>query len=195
MTKRSRSDPTSAPSLSPVAKRLQRLKGQTIQLAREPALNFFELAKLITDLHAADAGLLRDLPQQTGMSRRRLYYLLAVGQLIADQAITQIDAEAVGWTKLQIVARHLLASGESTPDHIGSLFRMARETRAHALAETLRGEFFKRTRAVMFHLDDDARSELNLALVAFGATKTHRGLTGKQSALIKMVCAATIQVA
>lgn len=167
----------------------------TIDLAREPAINFFDLAKLITDLHAADPGLLKDLPQHTGMSRRRLYYLLAVGQLIADFAITQIDAEDVGWTKLQIIARHVNDAGEITPEHISSYFKIARETRAHALAGALRGEASERTRAVMFHLDDDARSELNLALVAFGASQTHRGLTGKQTALIRMVRAGVKQLA
>jgi len=44
----------------------------------------------------------------------------------------------------------------------------------------------------MFHLDTDARSELNLALVAFGAKLTHRGLAGKDGALIKMVKAAMV---
>ena len=69
---------------------------------------------------------------------------------------------------------------------------MARKTKAHSLAKVLRGEEPAPTRAVMFHLDTDARSELNLALVAFGAKLTHRGLAGKDGALIKMVKAAMV---
>ena len=50
---------------------------------------------------------IQDLPTETGMSRRRLYYLLEVGQFIRDWKISQDAAEKVGWTKLQIIARHV----------------------------------------------------------------------------------------
>ena len=61
----------------------KRLKTRSIELARQPSMNFFELAVLLAEL--ADGpyvGLVEDLPNETGMSRRRLYYLLAAGRLI-----------------------------------------------------------------------------------------------------------------
>jgi len=93
-------------------RQLNRLKTKTIELARRPALNFFELAEHIAVIHNSNPALVADLPHQTGMSRRRLYYLLDVGQLIAAHKIIKSDAEEIGWTKLQIIARHLKAEAE-----------------------------------------------------------------------------------
>ena len=81
-------------------------KHPVIELAREPSINFYELSLGIASLHDADTSLFRQLPRETGMSRRRLYYLLDVGRLIAGTKMTRSDAEAVGWTKLQIIERH-----------------------------------------------------------------------------------------
>ena len=78
------------------------MKGSTsalktaIQLARQPALNFFELAASITALHDADPTLLREVIEKSGMRRRRLYYLLEVGKLLREQQISRAAAEEVG---------------------------------------------------------------------------------------------------
>ncbi len=174
-------------------KRLNRLKTQAIGLARRPALNFFEFAGLITTLHGTDPISIRNLPDETGMSRRRLYYLVEVGRLIAEHKISKSDAEAIGWTKLQIIARHVKKTGAASAEVIETYFDMARTTKAHALAEVLRDENPEPTRAVMFHLSSEARSDLNYALVAFGAKITRRGLREKEGALLQMVRAAMIQ--
>jgi len=195
MTKETKRGRPYGQSEGAAAKKLKGLKELTVQLAREPALNFFDLAKLIAELHTADAGMLRDLPQQTGMSRRRLYYLLAVGQLLGETALSKAEAEEVGWTKLQIIARHLDATGDVSGEHFRTFLKTALATRAHALAGVLLGEDVGSSRAVSFRLDDSARAELNLALVAFGAKKARRGLSGKQGALIKIVRAAMLQLA
>ena len=171
-------------------KSLTRLKDKTIVLAVLPALNFFELAENLATLHAKDAGSIADIPEKTGMSRRRLYYLLDVGQLIAASEITKSDAEEIGWTKLQIIARRLKLSGPCEAEDLDSFLALARKHRARNLAKALSGQNAPVTRIVSFELTPNARSDLNLALVAYGANMTPRGLTGKAAALTKLAKAA-----
>ena len=78
-------------------------KEQAIQLAREPAVNFYDLADILLNLRECDSALLNDVADQANISRRKVYYLLAAGQLIADWAITRAEAESVGWTKLATI--------------------------------------------------------------------------------------------
>ncbi len=174
-------------------RRPSQLKKQAIELAGRPALNFFELARLISMLHDRDPISLRNFPKESGMGRRRLYYLLGVGRLIEAHTITKPDAEEVGWTKLQIIARHVTRTGGASAKDIRMFLNMATKTKAHSLAEVLRGEDAVATRAVMFHLGSDDRVELNYALVAFGAETTHRGLARKEAALVILVKAAMNQ--
>ena len=171
-------------------RQLNRLKTKAIELARRPALNFFELAEYIAVLHDSSPALVADLPHQTGMSRRRLYYLLDVGQLIATHKIIKSEAEEIGWTKLQIIARHVKANGGASAKDIRTFFKMARATKAHALIEVLRGKESMPARAVMFRLDDAERSELNNTLMAFGARPARRGLKDKEVALMMIIRAA-----
>lgn len=77
-----------------------------MQLAREPTLNFFKLAQALCELHESDPAALQDLPDRSKLGRRRMYYLLQTGKLIRDEGISEKIAEYVGWTKLQIIARH-----------------------------------------------------------------------------------------
>lgn len=181
---------TSGVTQSPT-RTLVRLRGKVIQLARAPALNFFDLAQLITALHDADLSSFGDIPAQTGMSRRRLYYLLAVGRLIKDTGLIKACAEEIGWTKLQIVARHLDDEEQPAGDLLEPCLRLARETKAHSLAEALRrGRAPVRRRAVTFYLSNGAKAELGEALLAFGATRRGKGYSGKEKALIKLIGAA-----
>lgn len=167
-------------------KSLTRLKAKTIELGSSPALNFFELAKNLADLHEEDAGSIADIPEKTGMSRRRLYYLLDVGQLIAASEIAKSEAEEIGWTKLQIIARHVKEKG-TLPEATAGFMDIAGQTKAHALRDALRGNDHDRTKAVMFRLNAIQRSDLNEALLKFGAAPARTGLTGKASALMKII--------
>ena len=169
---------------------LTRLKAKTIDLAILPALNFFELAENLAKLHDEDPSAIADLPDKTGMSRRRVYYLLDVGQLIAASEMSKAEAEEIGWTKLQIIARHVKQTGPCEAEDLVSFLALARQHRARNLAKALPGQGAEATRIVSFELSPTASSELNLALLAHGAKLTPRGLTGKAAALTKMVKAA-----
>lgn len=166
------------------------LRKRARQLAAKPALNFFDLAQTISALHEHDPAELSDLAQRAGMSRRRVYYLLRVGELTKACGISKADAEKVGWTKLQIIARHLTESDEKSIENISDQLALACDTKAHDLPAVLRRRKVPATRAVQFHLTSSAQAEVNMALLAFGAKRGRRGLEKKERALLRMVRAA-----
>lgn len=160
-----------------------------MQLARKPTLNFFELATKLAKLHESDPSTLRDIPEQTGMSRRRLYYLLEVGRLLSDQQISKPDAEAVGWTKLQIIARHLSRS-EGAESELRRFMKQAIGVPSRSLETALKGEAVPDDCAVQFTLDKISKGELDEALLAYGAERSGRGLVKREQALTRIVQAA-----
>ena len=176
-------------------KSLTRLKAKIIDLGSNPTLHFFELAGNLAKLHNKDVSSIGDIPEKTGMSRRRVYYLLDVGRLIAASGMSKAQAEEVGWTKLQIIARHLKLTGPCEAGDLNDFLELARSHRARNLAKALTGEGAQATRIVSFELTPTATSDLNLALVAHGAKLTPRGLTGKAAALAKMVKSAMSKLA
>ena len=155
-------------------------------------MNFFELAVLLAEL--ADGpyvGLVEDLPNETGMSRRRLYYLLAAGRLIVEHGISKAQAEEIGWTKLQIIARYVKDSPTgTTAAQVKSYLDLARETKAYSLLQTLKEGRAEGKSAVVFRLSPGIVWKLNDALLAYGATQDHRGFKGKEDALARLLAAA-----
>lgn len=163
-----------------------------IQLARQPTLPFYELSLLIAKLADSEvSGLLSDLPLATGMSRRRMYYLLSVGRLLTHGTIEKQLAEEVGWTKLQIIARHFEET-EIEPIELRDVMARSRATNVIGVRELLSeqaGETPKR--AFVFHLDRGQAAELRSALLAFGAEEyARRGLRRKELALFQIIDAA-----
>jgi hypothetical protein len=128
------------------------------------------------------------------MSRRRLYYLLQVGQFIRANEITKSDAEKVGWTKLQMVAEHFAKANDPTPEELGRWLALASVTNVPSLPMALQEDAGSAgsngKRAVVFYLNPDEQRELSQALLAFGAERGNRGLLEKEAALIRAIRAA-----
>lgn len=194
MRKQAKKEPASAPRDGLSLRRLENLKAQTVQLSRQPVLNFYRLATSLSVLHDEDGGALHGLPEQTGMSRRRMYYLIDVGNLIREHRLTETRAAGVGWTKLQIVARHVSQAESTSAEELAAYLELAETSQARALAKKLAGATVVRKSGVQFDLSMAARAELNEALLAFGAERTHRGYVKKEAALIKIVRAAIAQI-
>lgn len=120
-----------------------------------------------------------------------VYCLLDVGNLIHLGYLSKSDAEVIGWTKLQIVARHIKSQGTVSKEEFGALLDIARMTKARALRPALKGRKKSETRAEVFHLTAEKQSIVREALVAFGAKKkvTSKGprLSSKEAALMKLI--------
>lgn len=116
------------------------------------------------------------------MSRRRLYYLLEVGKFVKERTVNQADAEKVGWTKLQIITRHVNQSS-LTDAEVAEYVKLALATKAYALRQALREGVSVSKRTAMFRLSDDANNELSEALIAFGAEHASGPLEERGGAL------------
>lgn len=117
-----------------------------------------------------------------------MYYLVEVGDLIRKYDIPKVQADEVGWTKLQIIARHIKKSEQ--PASLNELLELASATKAHDLVTLLQGRKGAATKAVQFNLNANMRAELDKALLAYGAKRTRGGLTKRESALIRVIRAA-----
>lgn len=140
------------------------------------------------ELHESDLAAFSELPDLSAISRRRMYYLLQVGQLIRDEKVSAHQAEQIGWTKLEIVARHLSKCDEAGTT-VEDALALASVTKARDLPTILLGKKVVPTRGVVFHLSLGARAELNEALLAFGAKyrKKGKGLVKRETALIHII--------
>lgn len=165
-----------------------RLRSEVIDLAKQPALNFFALAQALSKLHDIDPRDLRDLPDRSRLSRRRMYYLLQAGELIRRYGIKELDAEYIGWTKLQMIARHVSNAGRQlTPEEFKKLLALATEHKTRDLPVALKGKRLGDKRVAHFYLTSRERALLNKALVMYGATQRGDRLTGKEEALVKIL--------
>lgn len=168
----------------------KRTRAKIVQLSKRPTLDFYELAQLIAQLHEQPSSI-RDLPEATGMSRRRLYYLLRIGHFIEANGITKCEAEKVGWTKLQMVAEHFAKANDPTPEELGRWLALASVTNVPSLPMALQEDAGSASstekRAVVFYLNPDQQGELSDALLAFGAEMANRGLFRKEAALMQII--------
>lgn len=116
--------------------------------------------------------------------------MLDVGKLIDAGDLSKSDAEEIGWTKLQIVARHIMDHESVTQEEFEKFLDIARVTKARDLRQAFMGQQNTETRAEVFHLTQDEQSILREALVAFGAKKVPSGFTSKEVALMQIIDAA-----
>ncbi len=170
------------------------LKKKVARLVNKPALNFFELAHALAELHATNAEEFASLPAVKGKTRRRMYYLLEVGKLLRDEGISREVAETIRWTKLQIVARHLYGTDEPSPFTVAELLDLASKHKARDLPTAIDSKRIIPRRVAQFYLSTGARAELNEALLSHGAKQKGKRLTGKEAALIRLVRAVSAKV-
>lgn len=96
----------------------------------------------------------------------------------------------VGWTKLQIIADHAQNQPEKLSQYVmAANLHPALRTTAHALPEALRRQDApagEKYRSLLFRLSADQYAQVEAALMAFGAERKGRGLTGKEDALVRL---------
>lgn len=165
----------------------KRIRSKVLEYACAPTIHFYDLALALLDLRECDPDELVALPQKSNLSRRKLYYLLAVGGLISDWIIPKSEAEKIGWTKLQILARHMLRETDVTHENVRTLIELAKQTTTRCYAEALVTGVVEAKTATVFNLPPQMVSQLTEALLAFGAKQDYRGLSGKEDALVRIL--------
>lgn len=89
------------PTLSP-----EQLIEVVVDLAREPR-RFYELALRLRELHDQDQAAFNAAIRDRSIRRRRAYELLRIANAFADAGLAVERLEAIGWTKLALVAKRL----------------------------------------------------------------------------------------
>ena len=172
------------------------LRRKVLQLAKEGTKNFYDLARFLAPLHDLRPALLKKVEEHSNLRRRTLYYLVDVGRMLRNYHIDKAQAERIGWTKLQILARHLDKIGDVSPTELASLLEMAakKEVKVYELPSVLAGRTGKtRRRTVLLRLSPSEYDDFAEALVRYGAIRKGRGLLNQKKALMKLIRAALEQ--
>ena len=173
-----------------------RLKQQALALASRPSKSFHAFARALWAVHRGDPSFLHEVERVSGLKRRALFYLSNVGAFLHGYDISGEQAERIGWTKLQIIARYVRQQEKESKGRkpagkrIEAILHIARHTTVHALPEALRAgntETGEPLRSVLLRLPADHYGEIEAALLAWGAKKRGRGLVDKEKALLELV--------
>src|SRR3546814_15611862 len=112
------------------------LKRKALAFASNPSKNFYDLARSLYPLHCISPASLKEIGKATGMSPRRLYYLAGVGRMLDHYAIEKSQVEKVGWTKAQIIARHIADTSDVSSAQLAEWLELAAATTARDLKRT-----------------------------------------------------------
>jgi len=167
-----------------------RLQQEALALAVKPTKSFHAFARALSAAHSNDPAFLHEVERIAGIKRRALFYLSNVGGFLEDYSITEEQAERIGWTKIQIIARHIANQPErinqrAMQDKLG----IAARTPAHALPAALEAQDAPTQgplRSVLLRFPADQYADVEAALIACGAERKGRGLIGKEDALVRL---------
>lgn len=166
------------------------LKREALALAAKPTKSFHAFAHALWAAHRNDPAFLHEVERVAGIKRRALFYLSNVGGFLAEYSITEEQAERIGWTKLQIVARHAANQpGRISQRAMQAKLGIATRTPAHALPAALERQDIPSEgplRSVLLRLPAEQYADVEAALIACGAERKGRGLIGKEDALVRL---------
>jgi hypothetical protein len=161
-------------------------KAQT--LAAKGDYSMIELAEALSELRNlpkppdGDRPTLDDLIKLTKLSRRTIYYLLKVWQMVTDLGIPRDRLVHIGWTKMAVLAENC------EPEDVKDALDLAEVYTAKELPAALKGTLPERkARTVKLRLTPRQYDNFAAVLLANGARrpKRGRGLSGMEEALMK----------
>jgi hypothetical protein len=153
--------------------------------------SMIELAEVVWDLRAmpkppdGDRPTLDELVDLTKLSRRTLYYLLRVWQMVDDVGIPRDRLVHIGWTKMAVLAENC------EPEEVEDALELAEAYTAKELPAALKGRASKfKARTVLLRLTPRQYKWFEAVLLANGARrpkKGKKGLSGKEKALMEVI--------
>lgn len=164
------------------------LKKRVQTLAAKGDDSMFELAEALSELRDlpkppdGDRPTLDELVEVTKLSRRTLYYLLKVWQMVSDLGIPRDRLVRTGWTKLAVIAEN------SGPGEVDEALDLAETSTLKQLPQLLKdGPPKAKVRTVYLRLTPRQYDQFSAVLLANGARrpKKGKGLSGKKRALLK----------
>ena len=94
--------------------RNEKLLRKAVELSARPEDTFLALARALAAIYAQDKSLLGRYIAESGIGRRKAYYLLDLGKRLADLGLPDKRFEKIGWTKLQIIGKQLTRRNAKT---------------------------------------------------------------------------------
>jgi len=161
------------------------LKRVALALAAKPTRSSDAFARALSRAHSDDPSFLHEVARVARIKRRALFYLSSVGRLLDDYDITDEQAEHIGWTKLQIVARHTANQpGRISRRDMQAKLEIASRTPADRLHEALEQQEPPRPlRSVLVSVTAEQYADVEAAVIAYGAKRRGKGLVGRKKRL------------
>ena len=161
--------------------RNEKLLRKAVELSARPEDTFLDLARALAAIYAQDKSLLGRFIEQSGIGRRKAYYLLDLGKRLVDLGLPDNRLQKIGWTKLQVVGKHLTRRNAET------LLGWAEECNAPQLAARVRGEAPSKTHCVLLYMSPAQYRQFERAILSNGGKRSGRGLVGTEDAIMRMV--------
>lgn len=153
------------------------------EIARRPDVSALELAEALWRAEQLGPGSLLKVVEETGLGRRKAYYLISIWSRFASLGIAKSELAEVGWTKLAIIARH------AGPNQEKGAIALGKSVTARDLPRLLMGGRTDRPprHSVLLSLSPTQYRIFSNILRRFGATapRKGKGLVSKERALIK----------
>jgi hypothetical protein len=163
-----------------------RLYRQALKLASPGTKNDLELAHVLRRLKESDRGAFKMVVHNSGMSLRKAYYLTSISEKFEEKGVSDARLSRLGWTKLEIIRRHI------TKPNASKLIALAEKHKAKDLeAAILSNGSANRTQSVLLFFTRNQHRRFTNAILQFGATRSGRGLIGKEKALVAIIQKAT----
>ncbi len=141
---------------------------------------FLELAALLRQLQEKQPDDFKALLSMPELGRRKGYYLVEIDRAFADLGVPSERLNKIGWTKLQLIARHV------TPENLEALLTLAEAHTAKNLDLIMRGkEPILGGKTVLLFFNSKQFEAFSKAIIEHGAVKNGAGYIGKEKALIK----------
>lgn len=165
------------------------MKNETISISEKTELlanlignNFLKLARELRDLKENAPDLFVKVAEMAGISSRKAYALARISRQFDELGVSEERLAFIGWTKLQIVGRHL-------NDENGEyLLDLAEQHTTHDLEKILRGESpVSNPRVVRLYLSCSDYAKLRDVLLKNGALPAGNGMSNMEEALMSMI--------
>lgn len=144
--------------------------------------NFLKLARELSKLKQDKPDQFLQIAEMAGINSRTCYAMIRIVRKFDKFKIPDERLSAIGWTKLQIAARHF------TDNNIEQLLQIAEENTAYNLERIMRGEEpIQKGRVIQFYLNTTDYQLLRKTLLAHGALPAGIGLTDMGPALMAFV--------
>jgi hypothetical protein len=141
-----------------------------------------ELATVLHRMQQREPEQFKEFYENSRIKRRTAFYLAEVGKCLEPLGLPPSRLEAIGWSKIQVIAKHLTARNAE------KLLKLAEQNTTHSLAAQMRGgNAMPDPRCVMLRLSPQHYRKFEEAVLQNGGTKVGRGLRDKERAVMKII--------